>query len=311
MLTENHHLKSKVGVPIEIYRIILKYGHNTVSEHRMLGYCAKEVQTLDRDRFLMTLFAPAHARDALFTLYAFNLEIAKIRESVSEPILAEMRFQWWRDAIDGIYNGAPPQHPVVQPLHDVIYKFNLKRERFESLIHARAIDIATSPPSTLAQFMQYGSDTTTPLVFLALEILGPVDESLRSIAQCAATAWAVTGLLRALPYNLRHRRNYLPTEMMAEYELDLNAVTELRPSRELARLIQSVSNTACSNLNFVQKGRGAIHRKYLTPLLIAPLARQYNRRFARANYNIFDPIFAEAPPLRAWPLISSVLLGRV
>jgi NADH dehydrogenase [ubiquinone] 1 alpha subcomplex assembly factor 6 len=280
-------------------------------QRQTLGHCAKEVQRFDPDRFLTALFAPAPARDALFTLYAFNLEIAKIRESVSESILADMRLQWWRDAIDGIYNGVPPQHPVVQPLHNIVESFGLERENFDALINARALDLTAPPPKTLEGFIRYGADTTTPLVLLALELLGPLDNALRSVARNAATAWAVTGLLRALPSNLRHRRNYLPTDMMIEHRVDPTLVAELKPSNELAGLIEAISNVACEKLDAVRERSGAVQRKFLSPLLIASMARQYNRRFARTGYNIFDPAFTDAPPLRAWPLVMSAVLGRI
>jgi NADH dehydrogenase [ubiquinone] 1 alpha subcomplex assembly factor 6 len=278
---------------------------------RPLEYCATEVRKFDPDRFLTVLFAPAHARDALFTLYAFNLEIAKIHESVSEPILAQMRFQWWRDTLDGIFNAEPPSHPIAKPLQRVVHDHNLRREYFDALIEARAVDITKSPPEFLDDFIRYGAGTTVPLVLLALDILGPADERVLSVARDAATAWAMTGLMRALPFNLRKRRNYLPTKMMAEYGVDTQSVGELRPTQELAGLIQSISKVADSKLVAVRKERGVIGPEFLSPLLIAPLARQYNRRFARVAYNIFDPAFAESPPLRAWRLVACAFMRRI
>lgn len=277
---------------------------------RPLEYCATEVRNFDPDRFLTVLFAPDHARDALFTLYAFNLEIAKIRESVSEPILAEIRFQWWRDLLEGIYSGDSSPHPIVQPLQRVVQKYALGRENFDALIKARAVDIAATPPETLDDFVQYGAKTTIPLVLLALDILGPANETTQSVARDAATAWAMTGLLRALPFNLWKRKNYLPTQMMAEHGVDPRAVGELRPSRELAGLIQSISNATSAKLEAVRKERATIGREFLSPLLIAPLARQYNHHFARSGYNIFDAAFVESPPLRAWKLTASAILRR-
>jgi NADH dehydrogenase [ubiquinone] 1 alpha subcomplex assembly factor 6 len=276
-----------------------------------LEYCATEVRKFDSDRFLTVLFAPSHARSALFTLYAFNLEIAKIHESVSEPILAQMRFQWWRDALDGIFNTELPPHPIATPLQRVVRDYELRRDYFDALIEARAVDIAESPPEDLKDFIRYGAETTVPLVLLALDILGPADEHVQSVARNAATAWAMTGLMRALPFNLRKRRNYLPATIMAEFDVDTQSLGELRPSPGLAGVIQSISKAAESKLAAVRQERGTVRKELLSPLLIAPLARQYNRRFAQAAYNIFDPTFVEAPPLRAWNLTACALLGRL
>src|SRR5438552_16844209 len=75
------------------------------------------VRRHDHDRYLSALFAPEPARAGLFALYAFNVEVAKTREVVREPILGSIRLQWWRDALAEIYGGGPVRrHEVVEPL---------------------------------------------------------------------------------------------------------------------------------------------------------------------------------------------------
>ena len=75
--------------------------------------CAALVRRVDYDRYLTALFAPPPARERLFALYAFNHEIAKVRETVSEPMIGQIRLQWWREAIGGIHAGTPRKHMVV------------------------------------------------------------------------------------------------------------------------------------------------------------------------------------------------------
>jgi 15-cis-phytoene synthase len=60
------------------------------------------VRRHDPDRFLTSLFAPPEKRDALLTLYAFNHELARAREAVSEPPLALIRLQWWREVVEAV-----------------------------------------------------------------------------------------------------------------------------------------------------------------------------------------------------------------
>ena len=62
-------------------------------------HCEEMVRAGDKDRFLATLFAPEKYRRALHALYAFNLEIARVRELAREPMPGEIRLQWWRDAL--------------------------------------------------------------------------------------------------------------------------------------------------------------------------------------------------------------------
>ena len=81
-----------------------------------LSYCAGQVRAHDRDRYLTATLAPADRREALFALYAFNLEIARTREVISEPMVGQIRLQWWREAIGGVYEDDPRAHEVVRPL---------------------------------------------------------------------------------------------------------------------------------------------------------------------------------------------------
>ena len=78
--------------------------------------CAALVREADRDRYLAALFAPADKRDALFALYAFNVEIARVRDVAREPMPGEIRLQWWREALEGKRDGEARAHPVAAAL---------------------------------------------------------------------------------------------------------------------------------------------------------------------------------------------------
>src|SRR3954470_19055619 len=81
-----------------------------------LSPVAALVRRHDRDRYQTVLFAPAARREALFALYAFNYEIARVRESVTQPTLGLIRLEWWRENIAAAYGlGAVRRHPIVEP----------------------------------------------------------------------------------------------------------------------------------------------------------------------------------------------------
>src|ERR1700730_16489819 len=103
-----------------------------------LSPAAALVRRHDRDRFQTALFAPARDREALFALYAFNYEIARVRESVREPMLGQIRLQWWREAIATAYEGgAPRHHVVVEAITEAIRGCGLTRAHFDRLIDTR------------------------------------------------------------------------------------------------------------------------------------------------------------------------------
>src|ERR1700716_562271 len=112
-----------------------------------LSPVAALVRRHDRDRFQTVLFAPAARREALFALYAFNYEIARVRESVTQPILGQIRLQWWRDNIAAAFEGGPVrQHVVAAPLTGAIRELALTRADFDRLIEARETDLDDQQP---------------------------------------------------------------------------------------------------------------------------------------------------------------------
>ncbi len=76
-------------------------------------YCLDLVKKSDHDRYMTILYAPPDRRDDLSALYAFNYEISRIRESISEVMLGEIRLQWWREAIDDIFQGTTRKHDII------------------------------------------------------------------------------------------------------------------------------------------------------------------------------------------------------
>src|ERR1700733_11991908 len=91
------------------------------------------VRRADPDRFLTALFAPPDRREALLTLYAFNNELARARASTSQPMLAMIRLQWWREVVEGVAKS----HEVATPLTALLEAGILDRAESLALIDAR------------------------------------------------------------------------------------------------------------------------------------------------------------------------------
>jgi len=127
----------------------------------------------DPVRFRTALFAAPKAREGLFALYAFNLEIAKIAPMVSEPMIGEIRLQWWRDSLEMIFgDGAVRRHEVVEPLSALVRSRGLPRAPFDALIDARACDLDPRFPPDEEALCTYLRDTAGSLTLLAMRALG-------------------------------------------------------------------------------------------------------------------------------------------
>jgi len=174
-----------------------------------LSELGRHVRVHDPDRFYAALFAPAERREALFALLAFNHEIARVRDAVSEPQLGEMRLHWWQSALDGVAAGAAPEHPIAQALAAARGAQAFPLEPLCALIEARAFDLYDVPMADMAALEAYARATGGGLHRLLAEVLG-ADEPGLAAAEHAGTAWALTGILRALPIHAARGQSYIP-----------------------------------------------------------------------------------------------------
>ncbi|SDX25578.1 squalene/phytoene synthase family protein [Roseicitreum antarcticum] len=164
-----------------------------------LDLCAAQVERGDADRFAATMAAPVAVRDRLWPLYALNLEVARAPWVTAEPMIAEMRLQFWHDTIDDIANGKPARaHEVAQPLADVIRAHALPPEPFHALIAARRWDIYTDAFADAQAFDAHIDATSGNLMWLAaltLDAPAQAEPVLRDLAY----AMGVAGWLQAIP----------------------------------------------------------------------------------------------------------------
>ena len=157
--------------------------------------CAALVERGDPDRFAAVMAAPVAARVRLWPLYAFNLEVARAPWVTKEPMIAEMRLQWWRDVV------AEPRaraHEVAGPLHDLIQTAGLPVAVLDRMAAARRWDVYKDAFADHAAFDTYLDDTAGGLMWLAACALGAPTAAEEQIR---AFGWA-TGLanfLRAVP----------------------------------------------------------------------------------------------------------------
>lgn len=253
-----------------------------------LSYCGQTVRTHDPDRFLLGLFAPADRREALWTLYSFNHEVAKTREVVTETRLGLIRLQWWKDAVAGVFNGQTPlKHQVVEPLADAIAKYNLPREPFETLMYAREFDLEDRLPSDLAGMAAYAEFTSLPLAKLALTVTGEDDKG----AKEAATAYALAGLLRAVPAHAAQRRCYLPENLLQGEGMDHYKLYDRKEVEKIKPAVKAVATFARDLLD-KPAGKGQV-------ALMQHMAGMYLKRLESAGYDVFSSAFHAQPPLMA------------
>lgn len=276
-----------------------------------LQTCAEQVRRHDHDRYLTALFAPGSARQHLIALYAFNLEVAKIPEVVSEPMLGQIRLQWWRESIEGIYAGHPRRHEVVTPLAQAVEACGLTRAHFDRLIDAREADLASDPLGSLEELEAYAEATSSTLVWLVLEILGATDRPAQEAGRHLGVAWALTGLLRALPFHARARRCYLPGDLCRRAGLSLADLYRLQSTPALATVVQEVAALANEHLLQLRDRASALPAATRPALLPACLAARYLVLLEKTGHDPFDARFQAVQGGKAWRLLWCWVTGRL
>jgi 15-cis-phytoene synthase len=177
-------------------------------------HCEASVRAADKDRFLATLFAPADRRNALFALYAFDGEIATVRDRAREPMPGEIRLQWWRDVLAGERAGEAAANPVAAALLDTIARFALPTEPLLDLIEAHAFDLYDDPMPTWAALEAYARKTGSKLFGEAARIVvGNHQASLDLAAGHAGVAYTLVALLKSFARHAARHQVYVPTEL--------------------------------------------------------------------------------------------------
>lgn len=265
-----------------------------------LSSCAQQVRRQDNDRFLCGLFAPAERREALFALYAFNLELASIPDKVGEPLLGRMRLQWWREAVDGGLDDpvAGPIHGIIGPLAQAVAETGLTTAALQRLIDAREQDLEERPIPDRATFTDYAAGTAGALADMTLDVLDVVDPPAREAARHVGLAWAGLGILRAIPFHAARRRLYLPADSMKAAGLSADEVFAGRPSPALRRVVTEMAEWSRRHLNAARMKRGDVPRAALPALLPAVLADIHLGRLRRAGFDPFDHGIVRPAPWR-------------
>lgn len=239
------------------------------------NYCQLQAEKHDRDRYILTLAAPASTRPALWTIVAFNHEVAKTREIVRDAHAGHLRLAWWREQLESFYAGAEmPAHEVARALGSVIRQYDLPKNDFENLLDARTFDLDGAAPASLDGLAAYAEATNAPLLNLFGKALGTEgDDDL-------ATAWGLTGIIRALPFAASQNRCFLPLPMLHDVGLMPEQFHHLKPSPALSAQIKMIAERADHHLAKAQNDSLLFRR-------MVKMTGLYLRNIEKAGYNPF------------------------
>jgi phytoene synthase len=260
------------------------------------AYCAELVRSADRDRYLATLFAPAKHRDALFALYAFNVEIGRVGEAAREPLPGEMRLQWWNEVLGGERSGEAAANPIAAALLRAIERHGITASRLLDLIDARRFDLYDEPMATLAALEGYVDKTSSAVIALAARILG-IDA--QPAAGPAGLAYGIAGLIRAFPIHAARRRLYLPLDLVERHGVSAHEIFAGQSSDRLNAVMAELRGLARRHLGAAASSLMALPRTADPAFLPVAPVRPSLDRLDRSD--AFAPV--QIPPWRRQWLI--------
>ncbi len=240
------------------------------------GYCAELVRTADRDRYLAALFAPAEHRGALFALYAFNSEVARVRDVAREALPGEIRLQWWSEVLRGERRGEAAANPVAAALLAGIERYRLPPDKLTGLVAARRFDLYGEPMATLGELETYAGETASALFALAAQILAATKAE--AVAEPAGRAYAIAALLGALPRHVARHQLYLPVELLDRHAVNMSDLFARRSSPGLVALLAELRGLARRHLATARERLAALPREALPAFLaLAPVGPALDR----------------------------------
>jgi len=261
-----------------------------------LDYCLASLKQSDPERYFVCLFSPAEARGALAALYAFNLDVVSTRDLVSEPMIGEIRFQWWRDALKEAGEGEVSAHPIAGPLLQAINHYRLPVSALLNLLDARVFDLYDDPMPTLADLEAYCGETSSALFRLSSLILSKGgDAGSADLSGHAGVAIGITALLRAFPWHSARGQSYIPQEILERHQLGIDEIRTRVESVRIAAVLDDMRGIARHHLaqskKWLSQTPGLLKPAFLPLANIEPTLRSMEGK----NYHPFETVIESSP----------------
>lgn len=253
------------------------------------AFCAGLVRTHDFVRYASTLFMPAPERRALLSIYAFNVEISRVRDQISQPLPGEVRLQWWADMLAGAGHGGVEGNPVAAELLQAIAEFGLPVEVLSRLVAEHQFDLYNDPMPSMAALEGYLNDTSSALLALAVRIAGPASEESDHLAHHAGFAQGILQVIASLPRDASRRQLFLPLQFLQQHGSAAEEVFSGRQTPKARAAIDQLAGEANRHLSTAFSLLAEVPPQVRLAFLPLAMVRRELKRMSRDDYDPFLP----------------------
>lgn len=166
-----------------------------------LAYCSGLVQKYDSPSYTLSHFIQPHALPAYLAIRAFNIEISRIPDIVSNTTIGQMRHQFWKDTINKTFDGNPPEEPVAILLASYVHDTGIRMNKtwFQKIISAREQALLRPGFTNLSALETYAESTYSTLLYLTLSALPLNSLTADHVASHVGKAAGIAAVLRGVP----------------------------------------------------------------------------------------------------------------
>ena len=251
------------------------------------AFCAEQVRSHDFERYASTLFVEADKRRALLALYAFNVEISRVREQVSQPLPGEIRLQWWTDMLAGAGHGGVEGNPVAAELLLAIQLHSLPIEQLSRLIDEHQFDLYNDPMPSMAALEAYVHDTSSALFALGARIMGRQSEATDHLARHAGLAQGFARVIATLPADAARRQLFVPLQLLESQGSGMEEVFAGKETPRLRAALDDLIGEARTHLKTAFELLAAAPAEIRPLFLPLALVRRDLKRMSRADTDPF------------------------
>ncbi|XP_074841789.1 NADH dehydrogenase (ubiquinone) complex I, assembly factor 6 isoform X2 [Carettochelys insculpta] len=207
-------------------------------------YCVELLRKRDYEGYLCSLLLPAEARTSAFALRAFNVELAQIKDSITQKTIGLMRMQFWRNAVEDMYCDNPPHQPVAIELWKAIKRHNLTKRWLLKIIDEREKNLDDRAYRNIQELETYAENTQSTLLYLTLEMLGVRDIHADHAASHIGKAQGIVTCLRATPYHSKRRKIFLPMEICMLHGVSQEDFIRAKQEKNVRDVIYNIASQA-------------------------------------------------------------------
>jgi phytoene synthase len=251
--------------------------------------CLQSLKEQDTDRYLASLLSPEDRRRALVALYAFHAELARVRDSVRDPMPGEVRLQYWRDLLEGTEHGSAQANPLAAELQAAIRDYRLPVQPLIAMSEARIFDLYDDPMESVTAFEGYAGETASTLIQMASLVLdAEAAAGMADAAGHAGVAQAVAGALLLLPLHRSRGQVYVPAEIFAATGLDRESFLKDTERDRIVPALQAFAGLGLDHLSRALPAGRKIPQVLMPAYLPAALARAVLTRAAANGATALD-----------------------